>query len=460
MRRNTFPPRPRPDGGRLRAPERTPEQSKRKVFNCIVDDTALVAGAKKSTRDGIRKWISQDAIRLFVPLHTLDQLRHLQNGDERINLDSRDALKWLDDITSMPTIDDRVQLEGVDEAYDTWEEVEQFLLPETLLSMEESDSEDDDDYVEDMESSFNALDVSDETSVSSTHSLEHPSKSPRVESVHPTHQNRPINGNQTKIAAVAKSPISHSASSTIERSRGPKSPKKSIPPHLRPFFNHIMWRINKESNPGAALESFILLTNDPSKQMIAQKFGIRAKRLEQLRDAVAREDREYKNHLAVDKIESEARRNNLNVEPKGPERPKSSHSNVSKSVSAVDSDDDDDEVILKRAPRGPAQQNNNQRVFDPNDFGRTNQQASPRGNRGAYPPSRGRGSPRGGPSPRGGRGAFSPRGAYVPPGPSFRPTPTNARHDPNRPIDPDSFARPPARGSAVRGARRSLWEPN
>jgi hypothetical protein len=72
MRRNTFPPRPRPDEGRLRvpAPERTPEQPKRKIFNCIVDDTALIAGAKKSTRDGIRKWVSQDAIRLFVPLHS------------------------------------------------------------------------------------------------------------------------------------------------------------------------------------------------------------------------------------------------------------------------------------------------------------------------------------------------------------------------------------------------------
>jgi hypothetical protein len=72
MRRNTFPPRPRPDEGRLRAaaPERTPEQPKRKIFNCIVDDTALIAGAKKSTRDGIRKWVTQDAMRLFVPLHS------------------------------------------------------------------------------------------------------------------------------------------------------------------------------------------------------------------------------------------------------------------------------------------------------------------------------------------------------------------------------------------------------
>jgi hypothetical protein len=49
---------------------RAPEPPKRKVFNCIVDDTALIAGVKKSTRDGIRKWISQGAIRLFVPLHS------------------------------------------------------------------------------------------------------------------------------------------------------------------------------------------------------------------------------------------------------------------------------------------------------------------------------------------------------------------------------------------------------
>lgn len=44
--------------------------AKRKVFNCIVDDTALIAGVKHSTRDGIRKWVLQDAIRLFVPLQS------------------------------------------------------------------------------------------------------------------------------------------------------------------------------------------------------------------------------------------------------------------------------------------------------------------------------------------------------------------------------------------------------
>jgi hypothetical protein len=66
MRRSTYPPRPSKPETTMRAPE----PPKRKVFNCIVDDTAIIAGVKKSTRDGIRKWISQDAIRLYVPLHS------------------------------------------------------------------------------------------------------------------------------------------------------------------------------------------------------------------------------------------------------------------------------------------------------------------------------------------------------------------------------------------------------
>ena len=41
----------------------------RKSFNCIVDDSALVAGVKRSTRNGIRHWVKNGQMRLFVPLH-------------------------------------------------------------------------------------------------------------------------------------------------------------------------------------------------------------------------------------------------------------------------------------------------------------------------------------------------------------------------------------------------------
>ena len=225
-----------------------------------------------------------------------------------------------------------------------------------------------------------------------------------------------------------------------------------MPAYLQPLFNHILWRIHRESNPDAALESFILLTNDPAKQAIAQKFGIRAKRLEQLRDAVAREDREFRNHLTMYKLEAEtyaAKESGLATAPKQADPPKSPHSTEAKPQ--VNSDDED-VVLFQRAPRGPAKPANDHRVLDPNDFGRASQHHAQRGTRGGQLPPRG-------PLSRG-RGAFAPRGAYVPPNPPVR-SPPAPRYDPNQPIDPNSFARPIPRPSPVRGGgRRKLWEPN
>ncbi|KAF2110149.1 hypothetical protein BDV96DRAFT_615446 [Lophiotrema nucula] len=457
MRRNHFPARPKADEVRMRVPEPL-SQPTRKVFNCIVDDTALIAGVKKSTRDGIRKWVSQGAIRLFVPLHTLTQLDRLKKGTERINTDAREAIKWLDDITSMPAVETtgRVQLEGVDEAYTTWEEVEQFLLPETLLSMDDSES-DEEDYNEELESSFNALDVSDETSMSSSHSMDDLPKSPRspksiLSAGGFSNENSPPHN--PKAAALVLGSPNRTARNSAELARPETSPKGAVPAYLRPLFNHILWTINKEGNPDAALESFILLTNDPIKHNIAQKFGIRSKRLEQLRDAVGREDREYKNRQTLYKIESEGSKARVmseqtSTESNKPDRPKSSHSKKE-----PDSDDED-VVLLKRAPRGPQAQLKNQRVLDPNEFNRTNQQHfGPRGGRGGFSGPRGRGF-----APRAGRGGFAPRGNYMPPGPPVR-APPASRVDPNAPIDPDSFTRPTPRVSNMRGTRRKLWEPN
>ncbi|KAI4907949.1 hypothetical protein J4E90_009357 [Alternaria incomplexa] len=454
MRRSTCPSRP----GKPEAATRAPEPPKRKVFNCIVDDTALIAGVKKSTRDGIRKWIAQDAIRLYVPLHTLTQLHRLKNGTERIHADAREAVKWLDEVTSNEAAS-RVQLEGVDEAYTTWGEVEHFLLPDTLLSMEDSES-DEDDYHEDLESSFNALDMSDGTSISSTHSFENVSKTPESPGSRSSTASGPVDAtpHTDKAATLLRASPDRTARSSTDMARADKTTKGSVPVYLQPLFNHILWRINKEGNPDAALESFILLTNDSAKQAIAQKFGIRAKRLEQLRDAVAREDREYKNHLTIHKLEVEATAamSASPIAPKAAERPKSSpiHTNVNE-TKPEDISDDEDEVLFKRAPRGPAATTGNQHVFDPNDFARTNQQQSPRGGRGAHAAPRGRG----GPAFRG-RGNFASRGAYVPPGPVFR-APPAPRHDPSAPLDPDSFSRPAPKVGPVRGGgRRKLWEPN
>lgn len=331
------------------------------------------------------------------------------------------------------------------------------MLPQTLLSMDDSDS-DEDDYHEDLESSFNALDMSDGTSMSSTHSLadvtpKAPDSPRSMMGKSKVAGQEAATKNEHGYGTASESP-DRTARNSSESTRGATSPKRAVPTYLKPLFNHVLWRINKESNPDAALASYILLTNDPTKQMLASKFGIRAKRLEQLRDTVAREDREYKNHMTLHKIESESNlaKKNAPVTPKAAERPKSSHAAQDK---VEDGSGDEDVVLFQRAPRGPAATTNTQRVLDPNDFGRANHQQSLRGGRGGHVAARSRGMP----SPRG-RGAFVPRGAYVAPAPQIR-APPAPRHDPNAPIDPNSFARPVPRASPARGGSgRKLWEPN
>ncbi|OCL13685.1 hypothetical protein AOQ84DRAFT_394922 [Glonium stellatum] len=433
MRYNAIPLRSKADESRIR----NAEPPTRKVFNCIVDDTALIAGVKRSTRDGIRKWISSGAIRLFVPLHTLTQLDRLKKGNDRVHADSREAIKWLDDITSMPGVQTsgRVQLEGADEIYNTWEEVEKFLLPETLLSMEDSEPEED-CISEDLESSLNLNDESDEASMSSSHSADYPTKTPSsprstYSSASPCLQN--LSPQKRMGSACSTDSPNRTARNSAEIPRKEKSAKATVPQHLQPLFNHILWRIHQEQNSDAALESFILLTNDQAKQAIAQRFGIRAKRLEQLRDAVGREERDYKNRLALFKKETESTSIRGEKTLADKDRNKSTN-NANPSVEP--NSDDEDVVLLKRAPRGP-QASSNQRVWDPNDFGRAPQQSYPR---------RGRGG-RGG--ARGSRGAFAASGSSR----------NNPPSDPNQPIDPNSYARPPPKTGTIRGGRRRLWEP-
>ncbi|KAF2752326.1 hypothetical protein M011DRAFT_473558 [Sporormia fimetaria CBS 119925] len=443
-----------------------PPPTARKIFNCIVDDTALIAGVKPSTRDGIRKWVSQGAIRLFVPLHTIHQLHRLKKGTDRFNMEAQEALKWLDQVTSDPAIARRVVLEGADETFRTWEEVETFMHPQTLLSMEETDTDDDDeeysDFQDDMERSLARLDVSDGTSLSSSHSMDERPTSPqsRNDSVRRS-PFKPALGGTRVVAAASPDRTAHNGADFQAPSR---SEKASVPGSLRPLFNHILWRIHQETNPDAALESFILLTNDPIKQSIAQKFGVRARHLEQLRDVVAREDREFKNHQILNKLENKLE----SPEPRTSKSPSTEKSVPERQPTPLpgltDDVGSDEEVILfKGVPTGPQAIQPApaaKPVYDPNDFGRIGHNRGARGGRGRgsfAPPARGRGAP------TRGRGNFAPRGAYVGPGPAFRqPPPPRATPMPDAStvLDPDAFGRPAPRINNGRGGPRALWEPN
>ena len=218
-------------------------------------------------------------------------------------------------------------------------------------------------------------------------------------------------------------------------------------------------------DPVAALESFIFLTDDPTKTKLAQRFGIRTKSLADIRYVVAREEREFKNRQLVQRkeIESNAiltRPDTRATAATATAAPVNEEDNVRPELLPVDerpapiSDDEEDEVLLKRPPKAPAAmlaQNKSpkpaSKVMDSNQFSRGGQTPA-RGNArgGAFRgnASRGRGTPLA--PTNGGRGAATAKLDLAP------------TTDGNGPIDPNSFTRPAANTNKFRGGRR-LWVP-
>lgn len=263
-------------------------------------------------------------------------------------------------------------------------------------------------------------------------------------------------------------------------------PSSGVPVKMRPLMNYILWRIHQELDPIAALESFIFLCNDENKAKVGQGFGVRTKRLEELRNAVGREDREFKNRLFLQKKE------HLQGTQNGVQAPAVTAPAVQPAAGItaittdgqIDDGEESDEVVFKPPPKAPAAMlpapsATNGNVMDPDAFGRTpasqrlhaaqqtttppsprqnhvQPHQSPRGNHALPFAPRGsfRGNIRG--SPRG-RGAFAPRGRG---GFASGNGPREATGVlPNGQIDPNSFSRPnTGRGGFARGGRR-LWVP-
>lgn len=391
----------------------------------------------------------------------LEELSRQKSGKNRHAEDIRETLQWLDEATTKnPNV---VTLQGADETYERWAEVERFAVPRTLFS------ENDHDLEPELESNhaygeattkLTSSEANLKASVSSAATDMSRSVSPS--SMKSMRSSMSPVSPPSSPAKAAVSPLQNLRSLAASNSR-PQSSSASVPHALQPLFNYILWRVHQETDPVAALESFIFLCNDSRKVNFAKGFDIKTKRLEQLREAVGREDRDFKNRQAM------LARENQNVN--------------AGAIENVDEEVDDEEVVFKPSPpKAPAamlhkQQSN---VIDPDAFVRgpppkgagvvdvpNGAPKSPRGNHA----SQQRGSPRAGHAlpfaPRGSsrgnaRGNF--RGAPRERG-SGRGGFANGHASANAAapagqIDPNSFTRPDPRGG-FHGARggRKLWVP-
>ncbi|KAK1811886.1 hypothetical protein LTR12_013729 [Friedmanniomyces endolithicus] len=410
----------------------------------------------------------------------LEQLSRQKSAGNRHGEDVRETLQWLDDATSK--YPNAVTLQGGDQYYQNWAEVERFVVPRTLFS--EQDHIDDEEVAAPADDTARRRLYDDRhtSPVSSANSIR--SGAATISSTQSVRSSVSLISPPTSPAKAASSPVKPTAI-VVAMASPALTESARTPIGLQPLFNYILWRLHQELDPVAALESFIFLCNDPQKVHYAKGFDIRCKRLEQLREAVSREDRDFRNRTNM-----QDRENTQASEPS--------------LADLQQSNDDDDEVVYKPPPRGPAASLQTPisipNVIDPNAFGlRTPVHPPP-------PPQQkpemtilptpksprftstgpARGGPNGGLNggPNGGlnggpNGGFSPRGNITPRGNTFRGgrggrgnfsapgragfapvvrAPESAQMGSSGQIDPDSFSRPRSGGFAGRGGRK-LWVP-
>ncbi|CAI7607925.1 unnamed protein product [Penicillium manginii] len=270
----------------------------RKVFHCAVDETALTTNISE-----IKKWTTNGAIDLIVPLYTLERLHALKRAGSQIAINAREAVRFLDRVTSGKDqiTADRVTLQGPMEQYEHWEDAEQFFLPEfeeepdmmneadpslsTPGFQESNGANGPADLSQMLLSKLNFKREAEAASIESAGSPSGPgsrtsSRSSRTSPECAQHENgtskldKPKSGHQ-RTASGSIIPVA--------------------PPTLRPLLSALLWRLHGGPDAKNSAKGCILVTNDRATQVWAQKFGIGVKNIVQLRTAIQYEEREFKN---------------------------------------------------------------------------------------------------------------------------------------------------------------------
>ncbi|QSS62892.1 PIN superfamily domain-containing protein [Histoplasma capsulatum] len=319
----------------------------RKIFRCVVDDTALTTNISE-----IKKWTSSGAITLIVPLYTLERLRALKRSGSQIGMNAREAVRFLDRVTSgkheIPS--SRIALQGPMELFETWEAAEKYFLPEFEEDVEDhSEGDADSDEKAPHKDMKNGEAETEHTETANPNEMSQLllsklnfKKEPDAVSV--------ISGGTGSNAASLVSGSSHTSpkymAANLAAAPSPKSNVKgsvnshrrsasgsvipSVPATIKPLLSAVLWRLHCQPGATPGVNRCILITNDLTTQTWAQKFGITTKNIHQLRTAIIYEEKEFKNHCKY--IER-----NQSVEP---ER-------------LLSYEDESDEDVLVFVPRGP-----------------------------------------------------------------------------------------------------------
>ena len=433
----------------------------------------------------------------LTPFAALEKLDSQRTSCPPSNTDARLALQWLDEITTATANKTAgfVQLQGPDDQYMSWQEVERYLLPETPLSAH--------DGHESLDGLNEAFAKSLETRMSNRLSTEVENDDVVSTFKSGSQPSTPVSGEEKRGKKHAGKRVRN-----IQRIRGGRKyvanhslPTAAIPSRFRPLLNFVVWRTYHFDLSTSSAGTYVLLTNDSTTQKLAQKFGVRAKMLSQVRTIVAKDGaintQDEELHGNEEDATQDAAGDDGIIDAVGDMR-------------AVDERDEDEVIYVPPSSSQALQENIKTTVIDPNHFGRDTTRitlAAP----GVSPPNAAHSTSPPKPSAPSKTAPSQPRARSQPssPNPAKRTPATNTNRHSNshaqsrtasrganannlgavgsmrgmgrqtvapmplpqvprlvKPIDPDSYARPPPIGArGGRGGRggsaggRRLWEP-
>ena len=336
-------------------------------------------------------------------LAALDQLDKIRRVSGQSSSDANNVIHWLDLVTSETSAQSaRICLQGVNESYSNWGEVEKSLICKNSL-LEEVQEHNVDKLENEVSSKLNIHESSDMNSIASSCSIGVRSKSPSSpRSLY----------SSTSASLMLSSPCNEDKAISASKPRAQqiacshKAQEQCIPLPLQTFFNHAVWRMNHMSRENS-ISPYIILTNDPKKTEAASCFGFRVMHVEQLRKLLVLEQGNSDSVEGNSQKENEAALNDM-----------------------------EEVVVLKRNPRDKNRMA--PKISDLKQFERQLQSIRGRG--------RGHGRQRGAT-----RGSAKGRGGSV-----FNVTAQTI----SKPIDPDSFIRTSPNTRRGFGGRKKLWEPS
>jgi hypothetical protein len=224
----------------------------------------------------------------------LERLHLLKKDASQIGINAREAVKFLDRLTSAKDglSMDSILLQGPDEQYASWKQVEEHILQDETEPENGSTEAAEVDTPKDSCQPVTAEASEAKTPESAGGALSQMllNKLNFVKEGDNT-----SNSSSLPTSPISSGPQSSKTSPEVKSARLTDQDASLVPPALKPLINSVVW-YTYQKPAESKFSEVLFLTNAAETSSLARSFGVMPKNIHQLRAAIGIEDQEVKNH--------------------------------------------------------------------------------------------------------------------------------------------------------------------